>query len=121
PRCKHINQKMGSRVPLDPPKHDGGDGRYEMFTYAMEKLGKHGLGYLAILDGFGFGTHDKGRLLTAFDAKTAFKGVVMANCSYTNRATDLVCFDRPYISNPDVAKKFQHDWPLNADADHAGY
>ncbi|DBA00641.1 TPA: hypothetical protein N0F65_003570, partial [Lagenidium giganteum] len=120
-------------VRLSPNGAFGGMGskdNYEMFTYAMEKLGKHGLGYLAILDGFGFGTHDKGRLLTAFDAKTAFKGVVMANCSYTKEiaegvvrsgSADLVSFGRPYISNPDLAERFQHDWPLNADADHADY
>ncbi|GAB9477519.1 Retroelement pol polyprotein, partial [Globisporangium polare] len=97
----------------------------EMFTYVMEQLSKHGLAYLAILDGFflpGLGATDKSRLLTAFDAKAAFKGLVMANNSYTrdtaegvvrSGAADFVGFGRLYMSNPDLAERFENDWPLN--------
>ncbi|DAZ95830.1 TPA: hypothetical protein N0F65_008549 [Lagenidium giganteum] len=108
----------------------GSEDNYELFTFVMEQLSKHGLAYLAILDGFGFGTHDKCRLMTAFDAKVAFKGVVMANCSYTKEiaegvirsgAADLVSFGRPFISNPDLAERYENDWPLNPPADHADY
>jgi N-ethylmaleimide reductase len=100
----------------------GSEDNFEMYTYLLEKLSTHGLGYLAILDGFGFGYHNKCRLMTAFDAKKAFKGTVMANCSYTrdtaegalrSGAADMVSFGRPYMSNPDLAERFQHDWPLN--------
>uniref|UniRef100_K3WS16 NADH:flavin oxidoreductase/NADH oxidase N-terminal domain-containing protein n=1 Tax=Globisporangium ultimum (strain ATCC 200006 / CBS 805.95 / DAOM BR144) TaxID=431595 RepID=K3WS16_GLOUD len=105
----------------------GSEDNYEMFTHVFEKLSEHKLAYLAILDGQGFGFHDKGKLLTAFDAKVAFKGAVMANCSYTrdiaegvvrSGAADLVSFGRPFISTPDLAERFENDWPLNEPASH---
>ncbi|KAF1333374.1 12-oxophytodienoate reductase, partial [Globisporangium splendens] len=100
----------------------GSEDNYEMFKYVFERLSEHDLAYLAILDGPGFGSHDKGKLLTAFDAKAAFKGTVMANCSYTrdiaegavrSGTADLVSFGRPFISTPDLAERFENDWPLN--------
>ncbi|TYZ67039.1 hypothetical protein PybrP1_008593 [[Pythium] brassicae (nom. inval.)] len=115
-------------VRLAPNGSFGGMGspdNAEQFTYTMEQLSKHGLAYLAILDGFGFGYHDKDRLLTAFDAKKYFKGTVLANNSYTrdiaegavrSGAADFVSFGRPYISTPDLAERFEQDLPLNADA-----
>ncbi|OWY99911.1 12-oxophytodienoate reductase [Phytophthora megakarya] len=101
----------------------GSDDNTEMFLYAFEQLSKHGLAYLAILDGFGFGRYENmTRPLTVFDAKKAFKGYVMANNSYTrdtaegvvsSGAADLVSFVRLYLSNPDLVERFQNDWPLN--------
>ncbi|KAG7375470.1 hypothetical protein PHYBOEH_002503 [Phytophthora boehmeriae] len=100
----------------------GSDDNAEMFTYAFERLSEHGLAYLAILDGYGFGRYANSRPLTVFDAKKAFKGPVMANNSYTrdtaegvlqSGAADLVSFVRLFLSNPDLAERFQHDWPLN--------
>ncbi|KAG3233971.1 hypothetical protein PI124_g20974 [Phytophthora idaei] len=108
----------------------GSEDNYEMFKYTMERLSTYGLGYLAILDGFGFSYTDKCRLTTAFDAKTAFKGIVMANNNYTrDRAegairtgtVDMVGFGRLYISNPDLAERFQNDWPLEPEARHEVY
>jgi N-ethylmaleimide reductase len=102
----------------------------EVFTYAMERLSEHKLAYLAMLDGFGFGHTDKSRLLTTFDAKTAFKGLVMANNSYTrdtaegvirSGAADFVGFGRLYMANPDLAERFENDWPLNADVAYEHY
>ncbi|RLN56590.1 hypothetical protein BBJ28_00015511 [Nothophytophthora sp. Chile5] len=94
----------------------------KMFTYAFERLSEHGLAYLAMLDGFGFGYSAESTPLTVFDAKKAFKGVVMANNSYTrdtaegvirSGAADFVGFARLYMSNPDLAERFQNDWPIN--------
>ncbi|KAG2508051.1 hypothetical protein JM18_008931 [Phytophthora kernoviae] len=108
----------------------GSEDNYEMFKYTMEQLSEHKLGYLAILDGFGFGYTDKCRLTTAFDAKTAFKGIVMANNNYTrdtaegvvrSGSADLVGFGRLYISNPDLAERFQNDWPVNPEAPREVY
>ncbi|TMW68996.1 hypothetical protein Poli38472_001152 [Pythium oligandrum] len=48
----------------------GSEDNYEMFTYLMRQLSTRDIAYVAILDGFGFGYHDKGRLVTAFDVKT---------------------------------------------------
>ncbi|GMF22175.1 unnamed protein product [Phytophthora lilii] len=118
-------------VRLSPNGQYGGMGspdNAEVFTYAFERLSEHGLAYLAMLDGFGFGYMSQGRLLTAFDAKKAFKGTIIANNSYTrdvaegairSGAADLVGFARLFISNPDLAERFQNDWPLNPLPDHA--
>jgi hypothetical protein len=51
--------------------------------YTASQLDKHDIGCIAILDGFDFGYHDKGRLVTAFDIKKNFSGTVIANNSYT--------------------------------------
>ncbi|KAL4087656.1 hypothetical protein PRIC1_013544 [Phytophthora ramorum] len=94
----------------------------ELFSYVFQRLSEHDLGYLAILDGFGFGYSDKSRVMTALDAKMHFKGTVMANCSYTrdtaegvlrSGAADMVSFVRGYMSNPDLAERFENDWTLN--------
>jgi N-ethylmaleimide reductase len=112
-------------VRVSPSSKYGGMGSVdntELFTYVFQRLSEHGLGYLAILDGFGFGYSDKSRVMTALDAKMHFKGVVMANCSYTrdtaegvvhSGAADLVSFVRGFMSNPDLVERFRHDWPLN--------
>lgn len=108
----------------------GSEDNVEQFTYVIKKLSHHGLAYLSILDGFGFGYHTKCRHLTAFDAKSLFKGTVIANNSYTrgtaegvlrSGAADLVGFGRAYISNPDLAERFQNDWPLNPEASSEVY
>ncbi|KAF4316138.1 hypothetical protein BBO99_00008684 [Phytophthora kernoviae] len=94
------------------------DDNAEMFTYALEHLSEHGLAYLAILDGFSFGRYANSRPLTVFDVKKAFKGSIMANNSYTRNtaegvlqsgAADLVSFVRLFLSNPDLAERFQND------------
>ncbi|EGZ10722.1 hypothetical protein PHYSODRAFT_520792 [Phytophthora sojae] len=105
----------------------GSEDNYEMFTYTMEQLGKHKLGYLAVLDGdcAHLRYSNKSRALTALDAKTAFKGVVMANNNsegvVRSGAVDVVGFGRLYITNPDLAERFQNDWPVEPMAGHEVY
>ncbi|KAF4044838.1 NADH:flavin oxidoreductase / NADH oxidase family [Phytophthora infestans] len=120
-------------VRVSPSSKYGGMGSVdspEMFTYVFQRLSEHGLGYLAILDGFGFGYSDKSRLMTTLDAKMHFKGIVMANCSYTcdtaegvirSGAADLVSFVRGFMSNPDLVERFQNDWPLNDELEYEFY
>nr|KAE8941189.1 hypothetical protein PF009_g9023 [Phytophthora fragariae] len=115
-------------VRLSPNGVFGGMGskdNNEMFTYAFERLSEHGLAYLAMLDGFGYSSES--RTLTVFDAKKAFKGIVMANNSYTrdtaegvirSGAADLVGFARLFISNPDLVERFRNDWPVNPVPDY---
>lgn len=100
----------------------GSEDNAEMFTYLMEQLGHHGLAYLAMVDGYGWGYSDKSRVLNSFDAKTAFKGTVLASNDYTrdiaegairSGSTDLVGFGRLFMSNPDLVERFQNGWPLN--------
>ncbi|RLN32466.1 hypothetical protein BBJ28_00007829 [Nothophytophthora sp. Chile5] len=108
----------------------GSADNYEMFCYVAKQLSTVGLAYLALLDGPGFGTHDKGRLVTLLDAKVNFKGPVMANVGYTrdmaegvlrSGVADLVGFGRPFISNPDLPERFANDWPLSEPANFNTY
>ncbi|KAL3663434.1 hypothetical protein V7S43_011839 [Phytophthora oleae] len=110
----------------------GSEDNVEMFTYTIEQLRKHDTGYLAILDGDSdvLRYSGKSRLFTALDAKNSFKGVVIANNNYTRDiaegairtgAADLVGFGRPYIANPDLAERFQNDWPVEPMAGHEVY
>ncbi|TMW68982.1 hypothetical protein Poli38472_001138 [Pythium oligandrum] len=108
----------------------GNEDNFEMFSYTIEQLSKHNLAYLAILDGYGVGYHNKGRHMTAYDAKKLFKGTVIAHNSYTRAiaegairsgVADAVGFGRAYIANPDLAERFQHDWPLNPDVSARAY
>ncbi|KAK1943298.1 putative 12-oxophytodienoate reductase 3 [Phytophthora citrophthora] len=110
----------------------GSEDNFEMFTYTMEQLSKHKLGYLAVLDGDSsfLKFSNRNRTLTAFDAKNSFKGVVMANNNYTrdtaegvvrSGSADLVGFGRYYISNPDLAERFQNDWPVEPMPGHETY
>ncbi|KAJ1566516.1 hypothetical protein HK405_009490 [Cladochytrium tenue] len=121
-------------VRLSPNGAFGGVGapdNADMFEYVAERLAAYGLAYLAIIDAGGFlGFHGKCRPITTFDAKKAFKGVVIANGSYTrdtaegalrSGSSDLVAFGRLYISNPDLAERFQNDWPLNPSGPSEAY
>lgn len=120
-------------VRLSPNGIFGGMGssdNYDMFMYVMKQLSSHDLAYLAILDGFGFGYHDKDRLVTAYDAKSAFQGRILANNSYTrdiaegvvrSGAADMVAFGRLYMSNPDLAERFENGWPVSPEPSYDAY
>lgn len=96
-----------------------------VFPWVAGQLSKYGLAYLHVMDGLGFGFHGKSKAVTAMDMKAAFKGPVMVNVGLTKESAngmlrsgtaDLCCFGRLYISNPDLAERFQNDWPLNPDS-----
>lgn len=79
-------------------------------------------------DGLAFGFHKLGEPLTLAEFRAAFKGPLMANCGYTaesgeaaiaSGAADLVSFGRPWISNPDLPRRFAEGLPLNPDASTA--
>jgi len=96
-----------------------------LFPYVAKQLSSFGLAYLHVMDGTGFGFHNKCQLVTAMDMKQAFQGNIMTNIGLDKASaqgmlrsgsTDLVAFGRLYISNPDLVERFQNNWPLNPDA-----
>jgi N-ethylmaleimide reductase len=98
----------------------------ETFLYAARELGRFGLAYLHVVDGLAFGFHQLGEPMTLREFRAVFPGPLMGNCGYTRDTAeaavasghaDLIAFGRPYISNPDLAERFQHGWPLAPDAD----
>ena len=93
----------------------------EQFTYAGTELGKRDLAYLHVMDGLAFGFHKLGEPMTLEEFRKFFPGPLMGNCGYTKEEgdtaiesgkADLVAYGRPFISNPDLAERFEHNWPL---------
>ena len=97
----------------------------EQFTYVAEQLEKFGLSYLHVLDGLAFGFHELGDPMTLTDFRKLFSGPLMGNCGYTQKtaeeaissgAADMISFGRPFISNPDLVRRFAEDLELNGEA-----
>lgn len=119
--------QIGVRLSPNGAFNDMGSADYrEAFTYVIKQLNSFGLGYLHVMDGLGFGFHEKGEPFTLDQVREIYDGIVMGNCGYeketadqaiVDEKADLIAFGRPYISNPDLVERFQNDWPLNPTAD----
>jgi N-ethylmaleimide reductase len=110
----------------------------ETFLYVSERLSRHELAYLHVVDGLAFGFHDLGPPITLNEIREVFRGPLIGNGGYTRETAekavrenhaDMISFGRPYISNPDLVERFANGWPLNPPAeqkvwysfDQAGY
>ena len=110
-------ERVGMHLAPHSPSHDISDSDpINTFTYVMEDLGKRGLAFICVRDPLG--PQHLGPLL-----KQAFGGVVVMNEGYTKQTAeevvergeaDAVAFGKPFISNPDLAKRFADNAPLNA-------
>jgi N-ethylmaleimide reductase len=98
----------------------------EQFAYVAQQLDQYGLAYLHVMDGTGFGFHERGEPMTLREFRNYFHGPLMGNVGYSeetaeaaiaNGDTDLIAFGRPFISNPDLADRFANGWPLAESAD----
>lgn len=98
----------------------------ETFADAARRLNSFGLAYLHAVDGLGFGFHEQGKAMTLPEFRAVFAGPLMGNCGYTQETADaaiaagqadLVAFGRPFLSNPDLVKRFSNGWVLNPPAD----
>lgn len=105
----------------------GSEDNYEMFTFVAKTMSKYGLAYLHVMDGKGFGWHDKCKAVSALDMKMAFNGPIICNVGLTvdtaegmirSGAADLACFGRLYISNPDLPERVANDKPLAPEAEY---
>jgi N-ethylmaleimide reductase len=92
----------------------------ETFSYAAKELDAYDLAYLHVMDGLAFGFHELGDPMTLEDFRAVFTGTLMGNCGYdketaagavTRGGADLVAIGRPYIANPDLAERWNNDWP----------
>ena len=93
----------------------------QQFTFVAQQLDQFGLSYLHVMDGLAFGFHELGEPMTLAEFRRVFHGPLIGNCGYTQETAekaiaeghaDLIAFGRPFISNPDLVTRFQHDWPL---------
>jgi len=114
--------RVGFRI--SPNGNYGGMGsadNAESFIEVAKLMSQRKASYLHIMDGLGFGYHEKCRPLTTTDMRRAFDGPIIANCGLTrdiaegmlrSGSTDLCCFGRLYLSNPDLPERFEKDLPL---------
>lgn len=98
----------------------------EQFLFVAQQLNAYGLAYLHVMDGLGFGFHEKGEPMTLPEFREVFQGTLMGNCGYDREsaekaiasgAADLIAFGRPYISNPDLVERFAAEAELNEPLD----
>ena len=118
--------RIGYRVSPNGSFGDiGSDDNDVMFPYLAERLSKYGLAYLHVMDGTGFGYHEKCPVVTVYDMKTKFQGLIICNINLTKEigegmlrsgAADLACYGRLYMSNPDLPIRFEKDLPLTEPA-----
>ena len=94
----------------------------ETFLYVAQQLNSYNLAFLDLLDGLGLGFHELGEPMNLAEFRDVFSQPLMGNCGYTKETAetaiqsgnaDLIAFGRLYISNPDLAERFAHNWPLN--------
>lgn len=92
----------------------------ETFTAYTRELAKRGLMYLHAIEGATRGARDPHHF-KVWALKEEFGGVYMGNNGYDrniavsrvqNDVVDLVCFGRPFISNPDLVERIEIGAPL---------
>jgi N-ethylmaleimide reductase len=102
----------------------GSPDNIEAYTYYIKELSAYKLGWLEVMDGLSFGFHKLTRPFTLCDARKVYDYPLMGNVGYTRDtadtvircgAADAISFGRPYISNPDLVEKFQHDISTSSD------
>jgi N-ethylmaleimide reductase len=119
--------RVGVRLSPNGVYNDMGSPDYrETFLYVAQQLNSYGLAYLHLLDGLAFGFHELGEPMNLAEFRKVFDNALIGNCGYTQETAeaaikdenaDLIAFGRPYISNPDLVKRFAENLPLNPPAE----
>lgn len=106
----------------------------DMTDAALRCIAEHRLAFVHFSDGTDFGWHGFGTPYTLEEAMEVIKAVqrnerqtiLIGNMGYTlekaNTAlgaahADMISFGRQYITNPDLAERFQKGWPLCEEMD----
>jgi len=105
----------------------GSEDNHEAFIEVARLMNTRKPAYLHIMDGLGFGYHEKSPVVTTMDMKKVFDGPIIANVGLTkdmaegmirSGTTDLCAFGRLYLSNPDLPQRFEKDLPLAEEPGH---
>lgn len=113
--------RVGIRISPVTPANDLSDSDPKpLFERYVAELSKRGLVYLHVVEGQTGGKRDPGPF-KAWELKDKFDGVYIGNNGYDRDLalqrveeglTDLACFGRPFISNPDLVARLELDAPL---------
>lgn len=99
------------------------EGIDEQYEYLVTELGKQNLVYLHIVDHSSMGTPEVPESLKA-SFRTIFPGTIIYSGGLTKASAEerlqtddkgLAAFGKPFLSNPDLVSRFEHDAPLNND------
>ncbi|EDQ87793.1 uncharacterized protein MONBRDRAFT_33145 [Monosiga brevicollis MX1] len=110
----------------------GSDDFRETFLYVAEQVGKYEVAYLQVLDGLGFGFHEKGEPLKLTEIRPLLPKAtaLFGNVGYTAETAeetlaaghaDVIAFGRPYLGNPDLVERFANQWPLADGPEHGAW
>ena len=102
---------------------DIGDSNPEpVYLSLIEQLNAFDLSYIHVIEGDTGGERNPRGGFDLQKLRRAFKGLYMANNNYTlelavearaENLADLICFGRPFISNPDLVERLRTGAPLN--------
>jgi N-ethylmaleimide reductase len=116
-------------VKISPTMSQGGfrptDATVETYDYLVARLNRLPLSHLQILRAAGdlSGTPVEALQDTVGYYRSRFEGTIIANLGYDKASAtslierggaDLVSFAKPFISNPDLVRRFERDLPLTA-------
>lgn len=114
--------RVGLRISPVNTRNDLVDSNPEpLFLHLADRLRETNIAYLHVIEGVTGGERDVG----GFDLdqlRQRFGGVYMLNNGYDKALArqvlqagkaDLICFGRPFISNPDLVERLRRDAPLN--------
>jgi N-ethylmaleimide reductase len=123
-------ERVGIRLSPTTTFGDIGDSNPEpVYLHLIEQLNRLGLVYIHVIEG---DTQRSRNPPGAFDPQSlrkAFKGLYIANNGYdlklalearAQNLADLICFGRPFISNPDLVERLRVGAPL-AEGDRNTY
>lgn len=120
--------RTGIRLsPVTPANDIVDDNPQLLFDYVACELAKLGLAYMHVIEGATGGPRElPERPFSYTEMRTAYrtaggKGAWMVNNAYDRalaesalaNGADIVAFGRPFIANPDLVQRLQHNAPLN--------
>jgi N-ethylmaleimide reductase len=115
-------QRVGVRISPENPFNDMRDSNPQAtFEHVAAELSAMGIAYLHVLQGTMEPAAAGAPGVDYAKLRARFHGIYMANCGFDRAraiaavaagAADLIAFGRPFISNPDLPRRLEHDLPL---------
>lgn len=115
--------RVGVRLSPNGSFNDMGcDDFRELHLFVAQRLNQKNIGYLHVMDGLGFGFHERGEPMTLNEFRDVYDGLIIGNVGYDkkeaeqkieSRYADLIAFGRPWITNPDLPERLENNYPLN--------
>jgi N-ethylmaleimide reductase len=116
------NHKIGIRLSPVSTFNDMADSTpFETFSYLIQELNRLDIAYIHCIEGTARDSRPSDNEFNFKALRKLFKNLYIANNLYDismakqaieQDHADLICFGRPFISNPDLVNRFQNNLPL---------